>query len=130
MNRLFYKKHLKPYARELRANLTDAEMILWSRIRCKQLLNVQFYRQKAIGAFIVDFFAPKALLIIELDGSQHFKQIQQKHDVIRDEYLKKLNLNILRFDNHQIMYSLEAVLEKIYKTILERMEGKSPLPPL
>ncbi len=114
----------------MRSNLTNTEQILWSRIRRKQLLNVQFYRQKAIGQFIVDFFAPKALVAIELDGSQHFQQGQQEEDMIRDDYLKKLNIKVLRFDNHQIIYSLEAVLEKIYKTILERNSVKSPLPPL
>ena len=66
---LRYKRHLKGKARELRKNMTDSERVLWSRLRGKQLLGVQFYRQKPIGEFIVDFYAPKTKLVVEVDGS-------------------------------------------------------------
>ena len=72
MARLLYNNYLKPYARKLRSNLTDAELLLWSRIRRKQILDVQFYRQKSIENFIVDFFSPKARLVVELDGGTAF----------------------------------------------------------
>ena len=52
--------------------MTDAEKLLWSRIRGKQLKGVHFYRQKTIGNFIVDFYCPKANLVIKLDGGQHY----------------------------------------------------------
>jgi very-short-patch-repair endonuclease len=55
---LDYKANLKDKARQLRKNLTDSEKALWSRLRNKQLLGIQFYRQKPIGEPIVDFFAP------------------------------------------------------------------------
>jgi very-short-patch-repair endonuclease len=55
---LKYNANLKDKARQLRKNLTDSEKALWSRLRNKQLLGVQFYRQKPIGEHIVDFFAP------------------------------------------------------------------------
>jgi very-short-patch-repair endonuclease len=69
-----FNKSLKPLARELRKNMTDAEKRLWSKIRRKQLKKIQFYRQKNIGDFIVDFYCPAAKLIIELDGGQHFSK--------------------------------------------------------
>jgi very-short-patch-repair endonuclease len=56
---LLYKTYLKHLARPLRKNLTDSERILWSRLRRKQLLGIQFYRQKPIGKYIVDFYVPK-----------------------------------------------------------------------
>ena len=69
---LHYNKNLMKYARELRKNMTDAERLLWSKIRGKQLKGYQFYRQKILGNYIVDFHCPKANLIIELDGGQHY----------------------------------------------------------
>ncbi len=64
---LRYNGNLKNKARQLRRNLTDSENALWSRLRNKQLLGVQFYRQKPIGGHIVDLYAPKPKLVIEID---------------------------------------------------------------
>jgi very-short-patch-repair endonuclease len=47
--------------------MTEAEQVLWLKIRRKQLKGYQFYRQKIIGNYIVDFYCPKAKFIIELD---------------------------------------------------------------
>jgi very-short-patch-repair endonuclease len=65
---LNYNKTLKEFSRNLRHNMTDAERLLWSKIRGKQLKGYQFYRQKPIGNYIVDFYCPKANIVIELDG--------------------------------------------------------------
>lgn len=61
-----YKKSLKKFSRELRNNLTDAEQLLWFRLRRKQILNLQFYRQKPIAGYIVDFYCAAVNLVIEL----------------------------------------------------------------
>lgn len=52
--------------------MADAEKNLWAKIRGKQLKDKQFYRQKNIGNYIVDFYCPAAKLIVELDGGQHY----------------------------------------------------------
>lgn len=57
---LTYNKHLKPRARQLRNEMTDAERRRWLRLRGKQILDVQFYRQKPIGNYIVDFTLPRS----------------------------------------------------------------------
>jgi very-short-patch-repair endonuclease len=57
---LQYSKHLKKYSRRLRKEMTNAERLLWSKIRGKQLKGFQVYRQKPIGQFVVDFYCPKA----------------------------------------------------------------------
>jgi very-short-patch-repair endonuclease len=54
-----FNRKLKPLARNLRANMTDAEQLIWSKLRKKQIGNAQFYRQKNIGHYIVDFYCPK-----------------------------------------------------------------------
>jgi len=66
-----YYPELKPPARVLRRTMTDAEHLLWSRVRGQQIGPVPFYRQKPLGGYIVDFHAPKAKLVIEVDGSPH-----------------------------------------------------------
>ena len=65
-----YDPKFKQHSRRLRTNKTDAEQALWYRIRRKQIQGVQFYRQKPLLAFIVDFYCPAAKLVIELDGGQ------------------------------------------------------------
>ena len=67
-----FNNKLKSLARRLRTNMTDAERHLWAGIRRKQLGGAQFYRQKNIGNYIVDFYCPSARLIVELDGGQHY----------------------------------------------------------
>ena len=64
-----YNKTLKQASRVLRKNMTDAESLLWSRLRRKQILGVQFYRQKPLLNFIVDIYCPIAKLVIECDGA-------------------------------------------------------------
>lgn len=123
-----YRGDLKQTARKLRSNMTDAERLLWSRLRGKQILGVQFYRQKPIGLYVVDFHAPAAKLVVEVDGSQHFEEAAQLKDRKRDIYLESLDLQVLRFDNLQVMKEAEAVLETIHGVVGARM--KSPLAPL
>ena len=87
-----YHKNLKQVSRNLRNNMTEAEKLLWSRLRGKQLLGLQFYRQKPILNYIVDFYCPSANLVIECDGSQHFTEENLEADRIRYEALAHLGL--------------------------------------
>lgn len=125
---LEYNANLKAPSRELRKNMTDAERLLWSRLRRKQLSGVQFYRQKPVGNFIVDFFAPAVSLVVEIDGSQHLEPEHQRRDALRDQYLADAGLKVLRFDNCQVLRETEAVVEQILGRILDVL-GKSPPPP-
>jgi very-short-patch-repair endonuclease len=69
--------------------MTDAEQHLWQRLRNRQLCGVQFYRQKPLLSFIVDFYCPRAKLVIELDGAQHLEAEHRIKDAVRDEELEK-----------------------------------------
>ena len=121
---LYYNNKLKQYATNLRNNQTDAEKLLWLYVRGKQINNIQFYRQKILGNYIVDFYAPKVKLIIELDGGQHFDVEYLNRDKIRDRYLATLGFKVLRFDNYQVLTSIDIVLEMIYCEI--EKNKKSP----
>jgi very-short-patch-repair endonuclease len=110
-----YSKTTKPLARELRKNQTEAKKLLWSRIRRKQILNVQFKRQRPIGKYIVDFYGVEAKLVIELDGSQHYEPDAMANDLERTKMLESLGLKVIRFDNVQVFNELESVLTVIYE---------------
>jgi very-short-patch-repair endonuclease len=98
---------------------------LWTRLRLKHLGYV-FYRQKPIGDYIVDFFCPKARLIVEVDGGRHFSSENRADDRIRDEYMKSLGLTVLRFSNSEVLKDTDSVAESIYGLL-----SKIPLnPPL
>lgn len=111
---LKYNNRLKGYSQQLRKDMTDAEKTLWFEIRGKQLKGYQFYRQKPIGNFIVDFYCPKKKLVIELDGGQHYSEEGKARDSRRDKYLEGDGLRVLRFSDRDVFENLEGVLESIW----------------
>ena len=120
-----YNKNLKLPSRDLRRNMTDAEQWLWQRLRRKQILGLQFYRQKPILNFIVDFYCSAAKLVIECDGGQHYTAEGLEADRARDQALAQLGLNVLRFDNRQILTEIDAMVEQIYWIAKQRLESLS-----
>ena len=111
---LSYNKSLKQISRNLRRNMTDAETLLWSKLRGKQLKRYQFYRQKIIGNYIVDFYCPKSKLVIEVDGGQHYSAEGKEKDKRRDDYMTREEITVLRFSDREVLGNLNAVLEKIW----------------
>ncbi|NNH26522.1 endonuclease domain-containing protein [Acinetobacter terrestris] len=118
-----YNKDLKQASRELRNNMTEAEKLLWARLRGKQILGLQFYRQKPILNFIVDFYCPAANWVIECDGGQHFTEEGLEADRLRDQALAELGLRVLRFDNQQILNETDVVAQVIYDVITQLLES-------
>jgi very-short-patch-repair endonuclease len=110
-----FEKKLKLFARDLRKNMTDAEQLIWSKIRRKQLEDSQFYRQKNIGRYIVDFYCPKGKLIIEIDGGQHYGNDGMKKDQERDRYLHDLGFDVLRFSDVDVLKNIDGVIERIHE---------------
>lgn len=115
-----YNKQLEPYSREQRKHMTDAEKLLWSKIRIKQLNKRQFYRERIIGDYIVDFFCPSAKLIIEVDGSEHNSDKMAKADRIKDRYMENCGFTVLRFNDNEVLTNTAGVTEKI----LEKMKAR------
>ena len=116
-----YKQQLKVNVGTLRKNMTDSELRLWSRIRRKQIHGLQFYRQSPIGNYIVDFYCPQAQLVLEVDRTQHTNGLMLRKDNYRDSYFKQQGIKILRFDNLQVLNQLDAVIEKVYRSIASRV---------
>ncbi|MCG7222192.1 endonuclease domain-containing protein [Acinetobacter sp. AG3] len=118
-----YNKNLKQLSRDLRNNMTDAELLLWSKLRRKQILGLQFYRQKPVLNYIVDFYCPAINLVIECDGGQHYTDEGLEADRIRDEALTQQGLVILRFDNGKILLEVDSVISKIFDVASQHLES-------
>ncbi len=127
---LKYKPNLKRTARRLRKEMTHCERVLWVRLRRKQLQNTQFYRQKPIGNYIVDFYVPNAKLVVEVDGSQHLGLERGQDDGERDAYLTNAGLQVLRFSNTQVLQEIDAVVDAILQALVEWQGRNPPNPPL
>ena len=114
---LKYNNKLQTLARELRKNMTDAESRLWSKLSRRQMGGLQFYRQRIIGDYIVDFYCPRSKLVIEIDGGQHYSGKHKANDKERDQNLNDLGVTVLRFSNIEVLKKLEGVLEHIYMNL-------------
>ena len=106
------RNHLKTLARNLRKNHTDAEKLLWNRLRSRQVADCKFKRQFAIEHYIVDFICLSRNLIIELDGGQHNETTD--YDTTRTKFLTAKGFKVIRFWNNEVFDETEAVLEKIF----------------
>jgi very-short-patch-repair endonuclease len=105
--------------------MTEAERRLWARLRGKQMLGVQFYRQKPLGNSIVDCYAPKAHLVIEVDGGQHFETAHRAADAERTAMLSGMGLRVLRFTNVEVLAQTDAVVKKIFRVIDAAMRSRT-----
>ena len=88
---------------------------------------MRFYRQKVIGRYIVDFYAPTVSLVIEVDGCQHFDEEHKHKDKIRDLYLTSQGLKVLRYDNIQVLKFIDLVVGDIFTELNKGLNKKSPL---
>ena len=101
-------------AKAHRRNLTDAERILWSKLKGKQINGWQFRKQHPVGPYIADFACVRAKLIIEVDGDSHAEADQIKHDQRRTAFLEQQGWSVHRVWNVEIYKNLNAVLDGIY----------------
>lgn len=111
---------LKGRRRELRRNQTEAEKLLWSRLRNKQFYGMKFFRQYGVGGYILDFCCPKLGLAVELDGGQHAEEENLKYDEVRSDFLRAHGIEVMRFWNNEVLQNIDGVLQ--------RMAENSPCP--
>jgi len=108
-------------AKDLRKRMTDAERVLWQRLKAKQLDGLKFRRQEQIGRFIVDFVCHDKAIVIEADGGQH--AAEREKDEERTQWLNSQGYTVLRYWNNEILTNTEGVMESIRSAC---MEGPSP----
>jgi very-short-patch-repair endonuclease len=102
-------------ARALRKGQSDAEALLWSKLRGRQLLGLKFRRQHPLGRYFADFACIEIGLVIELDGGQHGESAVADYDQRRLEAMAALGFQTLRFWNNEVLLQTESVMEQIWK---------------
>ncbi len=107
------KASTQEYARELRNRTTEAEQMLWSLLRNRQLKGKKFRRQHPLANYVVDFYCNECKLAIELDGNFHTEVEAKECDKSRTALLNELGMTVLRFWNEEVIKNPEKVLQKI-----------------
>ena len=115
-----YNRSNVELARELRKNMTPEEKHLWYDYL--RDYDIRFQRQKPLGNYIADFFCADAKLVIEIDGSGHGEEKQQKIDKERTEYMESVGLKVIRFTNQEVNRKFIGVCLEIDRVVKERME--------
>ncbi len=110
-------------ARALRRAQTEAEGMLWRRLRARGLNGLKFVRQEPIGPYFADFLCRVEKLIVEVDGATHSTEEEMRRDERRAAFLRAQGYRIARFANDEVYRNLDGVLE----TILAANEGRSGL---
>ncbi len=119
MTQFFNKTEEKEKRRILRHNMPPAEVLLWSKLRSKQIGGMKFRRQYSVGPFVVDFYCVASRLAIELDGESHEGEAAADYDAVRQQWIETFDIRFLRFSNAQVYTNLESVLETIARTVEE-----------
>ncbi|MFC2131855.1 endonuclease domain-containing protein [Bacteroidota bacterium] len=117
--KLYYNEHLKELAKELRNDPTHAEKSLWYALRGKQVKGYDFHRQKPLGNFIYDFYSYALKLVIEVDGISHETDEVKQNDKVKDEYIRSVGFNILRFTDEEVLGNPNKVVSEIEEYIAE-----------
>ncbi len=99
------------FAKRLRRDQTDAERLLWARLRDRQLNGYKFRRQRPIERYVVDFVCIERRLVVELDGGQHAEQMRK--DDLRTAEIVRRGFRVIRFWNNDVIANIEGVLEAI-----------------
>jgi very-short-patch-repair endonuclease len=106
-----YNSDMKEFAKELRKNGTPAEAILWNQLKGRKMKGYKFRRQVTIGGYIVDFFCPELMLVIEVDGSSHNGKIEK--DILRQKELEGKNLTFFRYTEGDVRNNTDGVVKNI-----------------
>jgi len=106
------------FPRHLRHSQTDCELMLWRRLRSRQINGMKFRRQWPIGKYVVDFICLEARVVVELDGGQHHEPEALEYDLQRTFRLEGRGLRVLRFTNLQVVGEMDAVLSEILRCLV------------
>ena len=116
-------KQLVPFAKQLRKEMTKEERHLWYDFL--RTYSVRFSRQKVLGKYIADFYSAEAKLVIELDGSQHYEELNLEKDTDRTTFLEGYGLTVIRIPNNEVMCNFRGVCEYIDAAVRQSLSQKS-----
>ena len=102
-------------ARGLRREMTPPEVLLWQRLRLRPG-GVKFRRQHPVGAYVADFYAVEAKVIVEVDGLAHDFRVE--HDAARDAWLRGQGFVVVRVAAAEVLKDVDAVVEGLVRLVL------------
>jgi very-short-patch-repair endonuclease len=102
----------------MRNNSTKGEIKFWCELLRNKKSGFQFYRQKTILNYIVDFYCAQLKLVVEIDGTCHSGK--EDYDKSREENLKSLGLKILRYNDIQVLCNFENIAKQFRNDITGR----------
>ncbi|MBM2815994.1 MAG: methyltransferase [Ignavibacteria bacterium] len=117
MSEIHNKIELKQFRKQLRNSMTKAEVLLWINLKNGKLNEHKFRRQHSVGNYILDFYCPQINLALEIDGSQHYSDEGKEKDLERENFLKTLNIKVLRYSNFEVLSNIDGVIEDIRKNL-------------
>jgi very-short-patch-repair endonuclease len=117
-------RRLVEFAKQMRREMTEPEKQLWLQLRAKRFEGIKFRRQNVVGKYIADFYSRSARLIIEVDGDSH--AFQHDYDKVRENYLRALGFNVIRFTNFDVMANIEGVLVVVSQHLTPPLPTLSP----
>ncbi len=100
-------------AKELRQKMTATEIILWEKLKNKQILGLKFRRQHPIDLFIADFYCHPIKLVIEIDGKYHNQTEKREQDLNRTAEMERFGIKVIRFTNQEVMLETERIVNAI-----------------
>lgn len=127
---MFYnaKPHIFEKAKALRNNMTVSELILWERLKGKQILGLRFRPQHPIDIFIADFYCHPLRLVIEVDGGIHLSKDQKEYDLGREGELEYWGIKVIRYTNEEIKIDINKVINEIENVCAQRQSELSQSP--
>ena len=117
MTEVFNKVEVKEKRRALRSEMPTAEVLVWARLRRKQVLSARFRRQYSVGPYILDFYCPSLKLAVEIDGDSHLGAEALAYDRERQSSIEALGIRFLRFTNGEVFENIERVMDGVRETV-------------
>ena len=127
MTEVFNRVEVKETRRALRSEMPQAEVLVWARLRRKQVLGCRFRRQYSVGAYVLDFYCPAIKLAVEIDGDSHLGEEAQANDRERQTSIEALGIRFLRFTNGEVFNKLDGVIDTVREAAMGCGMGHDPL---
>jgi len=120
------KKTMKERRRQLRANMTYCEKLMWAYLRKKQMKE-RFLRQYSVDSYVIDFYSPRLKLAVEVDGDIHDLQDQKKYDKDRQEYLENFGIHFIRIKNEELTSRPDKAFQRIENEIKMIIDNRAKI---
>lgn len=122
MGIIYNRKKEQKKRRYFRKNMPKSEVLLWTKLKNRQMHEERFLRQYGVDQYVLDFYCPRLKLAIEIDGDSHFMPGAEEEDKARQEYIEAYGIRFLRFTNPDMCENLDGVCQMIYEEIEMKKE--------